>query len=81
MVMGLPLVVPTDRAAIQQFRHTFKEMSISSDLRDVALAAVGLLNRRRLDVLIVDLQLGGRAGMILDDTPGVRCPPTPKVRH
>jgi len=33
MVMGLPLVVPTDPAAIQQFRHTFKEMSISSDLR------------------------------------------------
>ena len=46
MVMGLPLVVPTDPAAIQQFRHTFKEMSISSDLRDVAPAAGTRLETR-----------------------------------
>jgi DNA-binding response OmpR family regulator len=67
MAMGLALLVSTDPAAIQQFSHALQELSISSDVCGEMPAAVGLLNRRKFEAVIVDLQLGEQSGMILDE--------------
>ncbi len=67
MAMGLALLVSTDPAAIQQFSHALQELSISSDVCGEVPAAVGLLNRRKFEAVIVDLQLGEQSGMILDE--------------
>ena len=67
MAIGLALLVSTDPVAIQQFRHALQEFSISSDVCGEVPAAVGLLNRRKFDAVIVDLQLGEQSGMILEE--------------
>jgi ActR/RegA family two-component response regulator len=53
--------------AIQQFSHALQELSISPDVCREIPAAIGLLNRRKFEAVIVDLQLGGQSGMILDE--------------
>jgi hypothetical protein len=67
MVVGLALLVSDDPVTIQQFRHALKELSISPDLCREVPAAVGLLKRRKFDAVIVDLQLGEQARLILDE--------------
>jgi ActR/RegA family two-component response regulator len=67
MAIGLALLVSTDPPAIQQFRHALQEFSISSDVCGEVPAAVGLLNRRKFDAVIVDLRLGEQSGMILEE--------------
>ncbi len=58
MEVGHTLLVSADPVTIQQFSHALGELSISPDVcRDVT-AAVNLLNRRKFDAVIVDLQLG-----------------------
>jgi CheY-like chemotaxis protein len=67
MEIGNTLLVSDDPVTIQQFSDALKGLSISPELcRDVP-AAIGLLNRRKFDAVIVDLQLGGQAGLILDE--------------
>jgi ActR/RegA family two-component response regulator len=67
MSIGLALLVSTDSATIQQFSHVLQELSIWSDLCREVPAAVGLLKRRKFDAIIVDLQLGQQAGLVLDE--------------
>jgi ActR/RegA family two-component response regulator len=67
MTVGLALLVSADPAAIQQFGHALQELSITPDVCREIPAAVGLLNRRKFDAVIVDLQLGEQSGMILDE--------------
>ncbi|MFZ0290845.1 MAG: PilZ domain-containing protein [Candidatus Sulfotelmatobacter sp.] len=67
MQVGLALLVSADPVTIQQFRHALRELSISSDVCQEVPAAVGLLNRRKFDAVIVDLQLGEQSGAILDE--------------
>jgi hypothetical protein len=67
MAVGLALLVSADPLAIQQFSHALKELSISSDVCREVPAAVGLLNRRKFDAVIVDLQFGEQSGLILDE--------------
>src|ERR1039458_478474 len=67
MTVGLALLVSADLVAIQQFSHALQELSISPDVCREIPAAIGLLNRRKFDAVIVDLQLGGQSGMILDE--------------
>jgi hypothetical protein len=52
---------------IQQFSHALEELSISPDVCREVPAAIGLLKRRKFDAVIVDLQLGEQAGLILDE--------------
>jgi hypothetical protein len=42
-------------------------LSITPDICREVPAAVGLLNRRKFDAVIVDLQLGDQSGLILDE--------------
>jgi CheY-like chemotaxis protein len=67
MQVGLALLVSADPVTIQQFRHALQELSISSDVCQEVPAAVGPLNRRKFDAVIVDLQLGEQSGVILDE--------------
>jgi CheY-like chemotaxis protein len=66
MPIGNVLLVSADLATIQQFSHALQELSISPDVCREAPAAVGLLNRRKFDAVIVDLGLGEQSGLILD---------------
>jgi len=65
--IGLVLLASNDPVTIQQFTHALEELSISPDVCREVPAAVGLLNRRKFDAVIVDLQLGEQAGLILDE--------------
>jgi DNA-binding NtrC family response regulator len=67
MAVGLALLVSTDPVAIQQFSYALQGLSISPDVCREIPAAVGSLNRRKFDAVIVDLQLGEKSGMILDE--------------
>ena len=66
MSIGLALLASADPVTIQQFSHALQELSISPEVCQEAQAAVGLLNRRKFDAVIVDLQLGEQSGAILD---------------
>ena len=67
MAIGLALLVSADPVTIRQFSHALQELSIPPDVCREVPAAVGLLNRRKFDAVIVDLQLGEQSGAILDE--------------
>jgi hypothetical protein len=67
METALALLVSADPVTIQQFSHALQELSITSDVCQEVPAAVGLLNRRKFDAVIVDLLLGEQSGRILDE--------------
>jgi hypothetical protein len=66
MSISLALFVSADPATIQQFNQALQELSISPDICRQVPAAIGLLNRRKFDAVMVDLQLGEQAILILD---------------
>jgi len=67
MSIGLALLVSADPVTIQQFSLALRELSILPDACPDAASAALLLKRRKFDAVIVDLQLGGRSGHILDE--------------
>jgi hypothetical protein len=67
MAMAFALLVSADPATIQQLSLALRELSISPDVCQEAVGAVRLLNRRKFDTVIVDLQLGDPCGLILDE--------------
>jgi hypothetical protein len=67
MSIGTALLASADPLTIQQFSHALQELSISPDVCQEVSAAVGLLNRRKFDAVIVDLGLGEQSGLILDE--------------
>jgi CheY-like chemotaxis protein len=66
MSIGLALLVSADPVTIQQFSLALRELSILPDACQDAASAALLLERRKFDAVIVDLQLGGQSGQILD---------------
>ena len=67
MAIAHALLVSADPVTINQFSHALQELSVSPDVCREVPAAVGLLNRRKFDAVIVDLQLGEQSGQILDE--------------
>ena len=67
MATALALLVSADPVTIQQVSHALQELSISPDVCQEVPTAVGLLNRRKFDAVIVDLKLGEQSGLILDE--------------
>jgi diguanylate cyclase (GGDEF)-like protein/PAS domain S-box-containing protein len=67
MSIGLALLVSADPATIQQFSLALRDLSISPDACQDAASAGLLLKSRKFDAVIVDLQLGGQSGQILDE--------------
>jgi hypothetical protein len=66
MPIGLALLASDDSVTIQQFSDALQELSIAPDVCREGPAAISLLNRRKFDAVIVDLQLGENPGLILD---------------
>ena len=67
MAIALALLASADPVTIQQFSDALQELSIATDICQEVPAAVGLLNRRKFDAVIVDLQLGEQSGLIWDE--------------
>jgi len=67
MSIGLALLVSADPTTIQQFSLALRDLSISRDACQDAVSAGLLLKSRKFDAVIVDLQLGGQSGQILDE--------------
>lgn len=67
MPIGLALLVSADSATIQQFSHALQEFSIAHEVCREVPEAVRLLNLRKFDAVIVDLQLGEPSGLILEE--------------
>jgi hypothetical protein len=67
MAMAFGLLVSADPVTIKQFSLALRELSISSDVCQDPAGAVRLLNCRKFDAVIVDLQLGEQCGLILDE--------------
>ena len=67
MAIGLALLVSADPVTIKQVSHALQELSISPDVCQDVPASIHLLNRRKFDAVIVDLQLGEQSGLILDE--------------
>ena len=66
MSVGIALLVSADAATAEQFTHALHQLSISADVCREIPAAIPLLNRRKFDAVIVDLQLGDETGKVLD---------------
>jgi hypothetical protein len=66
MAMAFALLVSADPVTNQQFSLALREWSISPDVCQEVGGAVRLLNRRKFDSVIVDLQLGDQCGLIFD---------------
>jgi hypothetical protein len=66
MTMAFALLVSADPMTIGKFSLALRELSVSPNICQEAADAVRLLNRRKFDAVIVDLQLGEQCGLILD---------------
>jgi hypothetical protein len=67
MAIADALLVSTDPVTIQQLSHALHELFISPDVCQEVPASIRLLSRRKFDAVIVDLQLGEQAAVILDE--------------
>jgi len=67
MSIGLALLVSADLVTVRQFRYALQQLSISADVCKEVPAAIRLLNRRKFDAVIVDLQLGEQSGLVFDE--------------
>jgi PilZ domain-containing protein len=67
MSVGSALVVATDGGTIQHFSRALQEVSISPDICREPAAAQRLLNCRKFDAVIVDLELGAPAATVLNE--------------
>ncbi|HEV2728812.1 MAG TPA: PilZ domain-containing protein [Terriglobales bacterium] len=67
MSIGVALLVSADSETIQHVSHALEELSITPDVSREVPAAICLLNRRKFDAVIVDLQLGEPSGKVLDE--------------
>jgi hypothetical protein len=66
MAIAFALLVSAGPVTIGQVSLALRELSISPDICQDAAGAVRLLNRRKFDAVVVDLQLGQQCGLILD---------------
>jgi hypothetical protein len=66
MAMAFALLVSADSVTIGAFSLALRELSILPDVCHEVPASIRLLNRRKFDAVIVDLQLGGQCRLILD---------------
>jgi ActR/RegA family two-component response regulator len=67
MAISAALLVSVDPVTIQQFSHALQKLSITPDVCREVPAAIGLLNSRKFEAVIVDFQLGAQSGLILDE--------------
>jgi len=64
--MGSALVVSNDAASIELLSASMQQLAMSPEVSFEVPTALDLLNRRKFDAVIVDLQLGGQAKEVLE---------------
>jgi ActR/RegA family two-component response regulator len=64
--MGSALVVSNDAAAIKHLRASTQQLAMSIEVCFEVSAALDLLNQRKFEAVIVDLQLGNEAKAVLE---------------
>jgi DNA-binding response OmpR family regulator len=64
--VGSALVVSNDAAAINHISVSMQQLAMSPEVCFEVSAAQGLLNRRKFEAVIVDLQLGDQAKAVLE---------------
>jgi len=60
------LLVSKDVVAIQQLRESMQQLAMSPEVCPEVLTALSLLNRRKFDAVMVDLQLGDEASAVVE---------------
>jgi hypothetical protein len=60
------LLVSADLATVQQFSRALRELSISPVICQEATGSIRLVKERKFDAVFIDLELGAKAGEILD---------------
>jgi CheY-like chemotaxis protein len=66
MAIAFALLASADLVTVRQFSIALRELSISTDVCQKATDAIRLLNHRKFDAVVLDLQLGQQCGLILD---------------
>jgi ActR/RegA family two-component response regulator len=61
------LLVSNDTVTIKQLSESMQQLAMSQEVCVEVPAALVLLNRRKFDAVIVDLQLGGEANAVLEE--------------
>jgi ActR/RegA family two-component response regulator len=64
--MGSALVVSNDAAAIKHLSASMQQLAMSPEVCFEVSTALGLLNRRKFEAVVVDLQLGDQAKAVLE---------------
>ncbi len=64
--MGSALVVSNDAATIKQLSVSMQQLAMSPEVCFEVPTALGLLNQRKFEAVIVDLQLGDQAKAVLE---------------
>ena len=67
MAIAVALLVSADPVTIQQIGHALQDLSISPDICQEMPASIRLLNCRKFDAVVVDLQLGEQSGRVLNE--------------
>jgi len=67
------LLVSNDAVTIKQLSESVQQLAMSREVCVEVPAALVLLNQRKFDAVLVDLQLGGEANAVLEK---VRCSPS-----
>jgi ActR/RegA family two-component response regulator len=60
------LVVSNDAVTIQQLSESMQQLAMSPEVCAEVLTALGLLNRRKFEAVIVDLRLGDQASAVVE---------------
>jgi CheY-like chemotaxis protein len=64
--IGGVLLVCNDAVTIKQLSESLQQLDMSPELCNEGSAALALLNQRKFDAVVVDLQLGAQASAILE---------------
>jgi hypothetical protein len=67
MSIGIALLISRDAKAIQTIGEALRQLSLVPDICQLGSSALRLLNRRKFDTIIVDLDLGSDASAILNE--------------
>jgi ActR/RegA family two-component response regulator len=64
--MGSALVVSNDAATIEHLRASMQQLAMSPEVCFEVSVALGMLNQRKFEAVVVDLQLGNQAKVVLE---------------
>lgn len=66
MAIAFALLVSADPVTLGEFSLALRELSITPNICQEAAGAVRLLNQRKFDAVVIDLELGQQCGLVLD---------------